>query len=231
MLWFVVSWADGRFLYTSVHVGKLFMAFFQVHAVDQDSGVNGKVTYEIEKDFQQAQRFDIDAETGIITTRGRFDRESSRYVSVTVIAKDGGMRPLIGICSFQVELLDQNDNPPVFERTQYETTVRQDRKRGPVIAVIATDADAGEYPSCIVRWFCDFRFFRLFTARDSKLLRYGWKLRTVQHSLRHVKPQASIWGFFPASSSSRPSSLQNLFYGAGRTIGTAFLSHCLPFKY
>lgn len=106
--------------------------------------MNGKVTYEIEKDFQQAQRFDIDSETGIMTTRGRFDRESSRYVSVTVIAKDGGMRPLIGICSFQVELLDENDNPPVFERTQYETTVRQDRKRGPVIAVIATDADAGK---------------------------------------------------------------------------------------
>ncbi|XP_055343968.1 neural-cadherin-like isoform X2 [Paramacrobiotus metropolitanus] len=114
-----------------------------VHAVDQDSGMNGKITYEIEKDFQQAQRFDIDPETGVITTRGRFDRESNRYVSVTVIAKDGGMRPLIGICSFQVELLDENDNPPVFERTQYETTVRQDRKRGPVIAVIATDADAG----------------------------------------------------------------------------------------
>ncbi|GAV09765.1 hypothetical protein RvY_19251 [Ramazzottius varieornatus] len=105
--------------------------------------MNGKVTYEIEKDFKQAQRFDIDAESGVITTRGRFDRESSRYVSVTVIAKDSGIRPLIGICSFQVELLDENDNPPVFERTQYETTVRQDRKKGPVIAVIATDADAG----------------------------------------------------------------------------------------
>jgi hypothetical protein len=114
-----------------------------VLAIDQDSGMNGKITYEIENDPKNAQRFEINPETGVITTRGRFDRESSRYVSVTVIAKDGGLRPLIGICSFQVELLDENDNPPVFERTQYETTVRQDRKKGPVIAVIATDADAG----------------------------------------------------------------------------------------
>ncbi len=47
-----------------------------------------------------------------------FDREGDdgKFVSVTVKATDHGEPALEGVCSFTVELEDQNDNPPLFDR-------------------------------------------------------------------------------------------------------------------
>ena len=47
-----------------------------------------------------------------------FDREGEdgKQVSVTVKAVDAGEPSLEGVCSFTVEILDTNDNPPLFDR-------------------------------------------------------------------------------------------------------------------
>ena len=47
-----------------------------------------------------------------------FDREGDdgKFVSVTVKATDKGSPSLEGVCSFTVEILDVNDNPPLFDR-------------------------------------------------------------------------------------------------------------------
>lgn len=113
-----------------------------VRAIDADSGQNGDVTYAIETYHDQPKMFSIDARTGVITTYGRFDREASRYVSITVLASDNGYRPLIGGCSFKIELLDVNDNAPEFQRELYDFTLKQDTPKGHFRYLMATDKDA-----------------------------------------------------------------------------------------
>lgn len=114
-----------------------------VQAVDQDSGVNGEIEYGIETDDDQPPMFSIDRNSGVITVAARLDREASRYVSITVMARDKGIRPLVGGCSFKIELTDTNDNAPVFQREIYEFTLRQDTPIGRFRNIMAIDKDAG----------------------------------------------------------------------------------------
>lgn len=91
----------------------------KVHAVDKDKGVNGQVRYSIvQQPNQKGTKFNVDEETGEVFTNKVFDREGEdgKQVSVTVKAVDSGEPSLEGVCSFTVEILDTNDNPPLFDR-------------------------------------------------------------------------------------------------------------------
>ena len=91
----------------------------KVHAVDKDKGVNGQVRYSIvQQPNQKGTKFNVDEETGEVFTNKVFDREGEdgKQVSVTVKAVDAGEPSLEGVCSFTVEILDTNDNPPLFDR-------------------------------------------------------------------------------------------------------------------
>lgn len=92
---------------------------FQVHATDEDKGVNGQVKYSIvQQPNQKGTKFTVDEETGEVSTNKVFDREGDdgKFVSVTVKATDQGEPSLEGVCSFTVEITDVNDNPPLFDR-------------------------------------------------------------------------------------------------------------------
>lgn len=91
----------------------------QVHAIDEDKGVNGQVKYSIvQQPNQKGTKFTVDEETGEVSTNKVFDREGDdgKFVSVTVKATDQGEPSLEGVCSFTVEITDVNDNPPLFDR-------------------------------------------------------------------------------------------------------------------
>ena len=91
----------------------------KVHAVDKDKGVNGQVRYNVvQQPNQKGNKFNVDEETGEVFTNKVFDREGEdgKQVSVTVKAVDSGEPSLEGVCSFTVEILDTNDNPPLFDR-------------------------------------------------------------------------------------------------------------------
>ena len=68
--------------------------------------------------LQKGNKFNVDEETGEVFTNKVFDREGEdgKQVSVTVKAVDAGEPSLEGVCSFTVEILDTNDNPPLFDR-------------------------------------------------------------------------------------------------------------------
>lgn len=116
-----------------------------VKATDNDRGHNGQVRYSIvQQQNQKGSKFVIDELTGEIKTNKVFDREGEdgRFVSVTVKAVDRGTPPLEGVCSFKVEILDQNDNPPLFDRQEYKENVRQDMSIGShILRVSASDED------------------------------------------------------------------------------------------
>ena len=121
----------------------------RVSAEDLDTGDNGNVTYSLVKsNDQSSDRFTIDAITGILRTAEVFDRELKTGVTdygVTVRAIDQGRPSLAGFCSFRVKIGDVNDNPPVFDLPDYETSLEENSAIGKrVIQVYATDRDTGD---------------------------------------------------------------------------------------
>lgn len=75
-----------------------------VTATDEDSGNYARLVYSID-DLETAEKFSIDAETGMIYSRLTFDRENSShaFTSVPIRATDGGGR--FGFCTVEVILL------------------------------------------------------------------------------------------------------------------------------
>lgn len=74
-------------------------------------------------------KFRIDSETGKIYTAHTFDRDEPIYekeVLVTVQATDNGRPPLDDVCTFKITIEDINDNPPVFDKAQYDESMWED---------------------------------------------------------------------------------------------------------
>ncbi|CAH0389757.1 unnamed protein product [Bemisia tabaci] len=118
----------------------------KVQATDDDKGVNGQVKYSIvQQPNQKGTKFQVNEESGEVTTNKVFDREGDdgKFVSVTVKATDQGDPSLEGVCSFTVEITDVNDNPPLFDRQKYVENVKQDASIGTnILRVSASDEDA-----------------------------------------------------------------------------------------
>ncbi|XP_060234478.1 protocadherin-23 [Meriones unguiculatus] len=81
----------------------------------------------------------------------RLDREAAAAHELSVEAWDGGSPRRTGRLRVQLRVLDENDNPPVFERAEYRAAVREDARPGAeVCRVRATDRDLG--PNGLVRY-------------------------------------------------------------------------------
>ncbi|XP_034151116.1 neural-cadherin isoform X2 [Esox lucius] len=113
----------------------------QVHAIDADEGSNGRVTYGFMHKDSTVPAFSINAETGVILTSRKFDRERQREYAVTVTATDQATDPLIGICQLNILILDENDNNPKFENLRYEYFLREDTMIGTSFLRVAAHDD------------------------------------------------------------------------------------------
>ena len=60
-----------------------------------------------------------------VFNRDEPDRE--KKIHVTVKASDRGKPPLEDVCTVSVTIKDVNDNPPIFDRANYEILVPQVR--------------------------------------------------------------------------------------------------------
>lgn len=75
----------------------------------------------------------------------RLDREAQDFYSLTIEAFDGGVPPRTGTLQLSIHVLDENDNPPVFNQTEYHTSVPEDAPlMSPVCQVHAIDLDLSE---------------------------------------------------------------------------------------
>uniref|UniRef100_A0A2K5YWL8 Cadherin-23 n=1 Tax=Mandrillus leucophaeus TaxID=9568 RepID=A0A2K5YWL8_MANLE len=81
-------------------------------ATDQDEGPNGELTYSLEGPGVEA--FHVDMDSGLVTTQRPL--QSYERFNLTVVATDGGEPPLWGTTMLLVEVIDVNDNRPVFVR-------------------------------------------------------------------------------------------------------------------
>ncbi|XP_037531469.1 protocadherin gamma-C5-like [Nematolebias whitei] len=115
-----------------------------ISANDQDSGDNGKVTLTV----SPKSPFKLNPSASkhySLVTNGPLDREKNSQYSVKISATDSGKPPLRSEKTIVVELLDVNDNPPVFSQLSYVVHVKENDPPGKILcSVSAADPDTGE---------------------------------------------------------------------------------------
>ena len=110
-----------------------------IKADDRDTGQLGKVTYALDS---LTSDFRIVASDGTIFSRKRFNREEDERFIMTASASDQTFDTKVTV---NVDIVDQNDMPPVFPKRRYEATVQEDAVIGTSIRELsATDGDIGE---------------------------------------------------------------------------------------
>ncbi|XP_031235808.1 cadherin-7 isoform X4 [Mastomys coucha] len=111
-----------------------------VAAHDPDSS-NSPVRYSIDRNTDLERYFNIDANSGVITTAKSLDRETNPVHNITVLALESQNPSQVGRGYVAITILDINDNAPEFAM-DYETTVCENAQPGQVIQKIsAVDKD------------------------------------------------------------------------------------------
>ncbi|XP_076020933.1 uncharacterized protein LOC143011817 [Genypterus blacodes] len=116
-------------------------------ADDPDVGVNGLQNYVLtpNDNFILKQHVSPDGSkyTEMVLQKP-LDREEFPRLHLKLIAVDGGNPPRSGTVNIDIEVLDVNDNAPVFNQSIYKATVMENAAMGTnIITVNATDADSG----------------------------------------------------------------------------------------
>lgn len=126
----------------------------QVAADDVDTGAFGKIQYTAILGYLNTS-LNLDPVSGVITIATNnhgFDREAMPDLHFLVEARDNdgvGLRVTVPLI---IKLLDVNDNPPEFERSQYEFVLSPSLNNFTSAAFVkAVDKDA-EPPNNIVKY-------------------------------------------------------------------------------
>ena len=111
-----------------------------VLAEDGDSGENGRVYYTLSG--RDRDKFMIDYETGLITTKKYLDYETKPRLEFEVRAFDGRKMASVKV---SVNIEDANDHDPVFEQSSYLIDIFEDVTPGTKIETLtAIDQDSGQ---------------------------------------------------------------------------------------
>ncbi|XP_036157861.1 cadherin EGF LAG seven-pass G-type receptor 1 isoform X4 [Myotis myotis] len=117
----------------------------RVQATDRDQGQNAALHYSIVSGNLKGQ-FHLHSLSGSLDVINPLDFEAIREYTLRIKAQDGGRPPLInssGLVSVQV--LDVNDNAPIFVSSPFQAAVLENVPLGhSVLHIQAVDADAGE---------------------------------------------------------------------------------------
>ncbi|KAB7498891.1 Cadherin-23 [Armadillidium nasatum] len=126
-------------------------AVFQVKAIDADSSetANGKIVYSFLESPAKEGPFQIDSNTGLITTRGKLDREVREQHKVVVVAQDLGRPPQLKSRIIYINVTDADDNDPVFVKLSgkewMELDIEEEAAAGTIVGYVkAVDRDIGE---------------------------------------------------------------------------------------
>nr|XP_018915731.1 PREDICTED: cadherin-related tumor suppressor [Bemisia tabaci] len=116
----------------------------QVQAVDEDQDVNGLVTYSVISDWAN-DVFSLNPQTGVFTLTARLDYEEVQHYIFVVQAQDTGKPSLSSTLTVYFNVLDLNDNAPLFDPMSYSNEVFENATIGTsIVTVTATDLDSGD---------------------------------------------------------------------------------------
>ncbi|XP_072515587.1 protocadherin alpha-2-like isoform X2 [Salminus brasiliensis] len=115
-------------------------------AEDADVGSNSLKDYRLSSN----EYFSIDVQTGQqsssaeLVLQKALDREKQSVINLVLTAFDGGKPPKSGTLSITINVMDVNDNKPVFSQSLYKVKIRENIAVGSkIMSVSATDLDEG----------------------------------------------------------------------------------------
>lgn len=118
-------------------------------ALDLDSSAqNGIKNYTLQTTGSPFLFSAIKASDGFslqLKLNSAINRESKDHYDLKIIAVDGGTSQKTGTLNVKVEVTDENDNAPQFDRDTFDIRLREDKNTGfQLIQLSATDADIGQ---------------------------------------------------------------------------------------
>ncbi|TRY90720.1 hypothetical protein DNTS_028511 [Danionella cerebrum] len=124
-------------------------ARFQLQAArDPDAGSNSVQTYKLSHtDYfrLEVKDRDEDGKVPVLVLQKPLDREVFTNVKLQLTALDGGRPPKSGAMNIMINVLDINDNPPIFTKDSYSVMLNENTPLGTTIfRVNATDSDEGQ---------------------------------------------------------------------------------------
>ncbi|KAF7700917.1 hypothetical protein HF521_002082, partial [Silurus meridionalis] len=116
-------------------------------AHDSDIGQNAIQEYSLERNAHFVLSIKENADGGkyaeLILDK-ELDREQTKEIDLIFTAIDGGTPQRSGTALIHINVLDANDNSPVFSQSVYKVTLAENTPLGAeVVTVSATDADEG----------------------------------------------------------------------------------------
>ncbi|KAM9456196.1 protocadherin beta-16-like [Clarias gariepinus] len=116
-------------------------------AHDSDVGQNTIQGYSLEKNNYFILSVKENSEGGKyaeLVLNKELDREQTKEIDLIFTATDGGTPQRSGTAVIHINVLDANDNTPVFSQSVYKVTLAENAPLGAeVVTVSATDADEG----------------------------------------------------------------------------------------
>uniref|UniRef100_A0A3B3D040 Protocadherin 2 alpha c n=1 Tax=Oryzias melastigma TaxID=30732 RepID=A0A3B3D040_ORYME len=124
-------------------------------AVDPDMGSNAVRSYKLSPN----EHFSLDVQSGgedalsaELVLQKALDREKEPVITLVLTAVDGGKPSRSGSLHLTVNVVDVNDNTPVFSRSLYKARVKENADPGTfVVKLNATDLDEGTHGK--IRYF------------------------------------------------------------------------------
>ncbi|XP_058484004.1 protocadherin alpha-C2-like [Solea solea] len=121
--------------------------FSLTNAVDADVGANSIKTYYL----SESKYFIIDIQTGSdgskyvdLVLNGKLDREEQTVHNLILTAVDGGVPPRSGTANIIINVLDINDNAPLFSQPVIAVNIPENSAAGTVVLTLnASDLDEG----------------------------------------------------------------------------------------
>ncbi|NWX93525.1 PCDGK protein, partial [Nothoprocta pentlandii] len=116
-------------------------------AQDADVGINSLQTYQLSAN----PHFVLDVQTrgdgskhAELVLEKELDREEQRELLLVLTALDGGSPPRSASVQIHIDVVDANDNAPVFNHSTYKASVKENTPSGTLVAKIsAYDLDDG----------------------------------------------------------------------------------------
>lgn len=115
-----------------------------VDASDNDIGTNADLTFSLSSPSESNLPISINSISGIITINDTLDHETIQQYTVHITVSDSVTTPAVK--TFDLIVLDVNDNKPYFQQGTYFKSLYENATIGThVVTVVASDADSAEF--------------------------------------------------------------------------------------
>ena len=128
------------------------MPILTVTATDSDVGTSGDLSYALLDDVQAGGgnfdyvTFQVNNSSGEIRLAQSLDREREHMYRLVLVAQDGGNPGRSARVPINIQILDVNDNNPVFPVAEYNVNIAENLPpQTALVTVQATDADSSQF--------------------------------------------------------------------------------------